>query len=286
MPQVGPVQTYNPNRRIIRPVVPIIPPIPVDYLYYERTLIPPEHDLVNTIPFYPPVLPTPPYTPVSVFQFGVGSPTITLPNPVTIGSILIFAVVMEHANSSGGPATLGSPTFGPGAWTRFDPSQIVKWSYALPFAGGGVEFWWKIADSTSNQGDVGVAFAWAAVYELVGGDISNIAIQWQNQPAIANPMIMGSFNGLIPGSLGILVGEWVDNSSNPPNYPTWSGAINGWTFDSLHVVAAVGSNWNEPVSYFAHAYDPPSSLTAGGTRGPLFNGAGQWAGIAIIVPPL
>lgn len=280
MPLIGPVQTAG-KITPIYPIVPIIPPPPTNYLFIERTFIPDEDDNYK-IPFYPPVVVNPAVPPF-VFQSAFGSDyttgsTLSLPNNVTIGHILLFAVCDSASETPSPPSTAPGPRWGPGAWTRFDPSQLVY----NEIGSGGLAWYWKIADDTSPTGDVGNnPYAAFAIYEIANGDMTGASFIFQTLQASTATMVIGSLP-IASNTLTLMLGDWNDTDNGPPFLPpTWSPGP-GWTKDFLFWIPDVGGRWHLPI-YFASGNATPAS----GTRGPLSgygDTPGAWAGIAVVIP--
>ncbi len=217
-----------------------------------------------------------------------GGGTLTLPNPVTIGSSLVFCISASHANDPAAPNT--SPSlfrWGPGAWTK-RPNSTIKNGYGTG-EGEGIAIWTKTSDSVDRTGYIGSAAAAVGIFELADADLSSATTVSQTLQSAANPMVVGSLGTAIAGSIAIMVGNWADASlvvDGHSSLPTWDGSANGWTEDQLYVVPAVYPRWNPPVSYIAHALGSGSSITAGGSRSSLQWLPGQWAATAILIPPL
>lgn len=286
MPLVGPIATFNPNQVVLRPIIPVVLPPVVNYQFYENTVIPNEDDFKGITPFYPPQPPpAPPVTPAFVLQSafgntGAGSTTLSLPNNVTIGSILVFMIGAALTDNPGGPSTLGGNIWGPGAWTRFDSTQIVRYNEGI--GGAGLAYWWKIADSTSAVGTIGVPNAAYGIYEIPNGNMALATMIFQTLQASTATMSIGSLP-ITASSVTLMIGDWADTDAGPPfTPPTWVPGSN-WTKDSLYWFPGTGGRWHQPVIWIASGNGDPAS----GTRGPLSGFAnGSWAGIAVVIPAL
>jgi len=217
---------------------------------------------------------------------GEGGLNLSLANPVTVGNLLVFAIGDRAQPAPPAPNTAPTkPRWGAGAWTKIPNVTInsVGWN-------DGVAFWVKEADSTERTGYQGSTNANMGIYEIAVPDaaatIAAITSDYEDAPAVANPMSVGSLGTVASGAIALMVLVWADqknwdDSGNPAATMADPWVIDWfrWAYDGPLIIQ------NSPYTVIAHAYGDGGALTGAVTRTGLLHLDGLWCAAAIVITP-
>jgi len=224
-----------------------------------------------------------------------GGKTIVLPNPVTVGSLLVFASSARLTSTPGAPNTAPSlARFGAGAWAKVPNNTANTYSTV-----GGVAIWVKAADSTESSGYVGTAGANMGIWEIsvpnAASTIAALTSVYKTQQAESLTMTIGSLGSPATGTVGILILAWEDEVSGPTYVnQALPGLTSGvWTVERYD--SAYEGPWikeNSPYTVIADTAGTGVALSASITKAflasPFVAGAfsGNWCGAAILITPV
>jgi hypothetical protein len=223
---------------------------------------------------------------------------LTLPNPVTIGSVLVYMIAMRDDGTPSAPVSDG------GAWTRLNGSTETSAEHGA--GASGIAAYWKVADSTDNSFGRDVSNAWcSAVWELDGVDMTSATLVTKDdQTSSADPVSM-ALGSITPADGSIcLMGHVLVNKADGTGFGDYrpllaSTVSSGWTQRFWNgcndFTYGVHPAVTYPLASFADAGDDVTNATLTRPSG-LANPNGvdiaddvsaptAWAGIAIVVPP-
>jgi hypothetical protein len=223
--------------------------------------------------------------------FGRPHDNLPLPNPVTIGNVLIVAISDRDQTNPSAPNIVPGvlPTLGgTGAWTRMSGATLSSSQT------DGAAFYYKTATATDQTAYQGDSQSWAGVWELAGANPASATIVYVDQGTSGPDYALGSLGTLAAGQIAMAL--WIFGDTDWPwGSPGYSWAVpdpapglsSGWTlrwskwaFDSY-----VGPWYKveHPWATFADAVGTGASLAATITPG---LSSKNYGGIAIKVPAL
>lgn len=214
----------------------------------------------------------------------------TFPDPVTIGSLLVFAVGARNETDPEAPNIAPSePRWGADPWTKL-PNVTINGGRGA--GDQGVAIWYKTADATDQTCAIGVTYAQYGAWEISGGDIGSAVSDYKTSQAIGLSMDIGTL-AATDGAIGIMIHLWDCQAKaapfgSPPNtaLPTVE-ADAGWSvrhYDSSY------ESWpiieNSPVVAICDGDDDGTGLNPRLTASflPEWPDA-EWCGAAILIPP-
>lgn len=219
-----------------------------------------------------------------------GGLTLSLPNPVTVGNLLVFACADRGIADPVSPNTsVAKPRWGAGAWTKVPNTTITTDPVAF---NDGVAIWVKEADSTESTGFIAQSNSNCAIFEIAVPDaaatIAAITAISETGQTDALTMDIGSLGSPAAGTVAILVLLWNDQVTVYPAGQTMPGVTaTGWTIDRYD--SAYEGGWiteNTPFAVIAHAAGDGSALSAEVTKTALSHfGTAGWCGAAILIEP-
>lgn len=231
---------------------------------------------------------------------GEAGANLTLPNPVTVGNLLIFCASDRSGTNPGAPNTSSSrPRFGAGAWTLINTGTVRNRAN-----GDGIAFWGKVADATDRIGYIGLSNARCGIWEISAPNaaatlaaITVVAVADQvNALVTAQTLTTGALGTLASGQLGLYCTNWQDQTNgggSPPEDPPAATMAAGWErrlFEPAYYGGGVITQ-HSPYTVIADAVGAGSAVTAAVTRSKLnrtpdgFTFTGAWCGMALKVVP-
>ncbi len=148
------------------------------------------------------------------FRTGPGTGTLILPNPVTIGSKLVYAV--SESRCSGYPhfPNISGSGFrmGPTIWTRFNGTQESAVDNAFGTQDAGAAMFWKVAETTERKIST-FAYSNVTVWELSSNsDPASASIQYTDVGTGSTDYSTPSLGTVAVGELAFAVfslgGNW------------------------------------------------------------------------------
>lgn len=215
-----------------------------------------------------------------------GGKTLSFPNPVTVGSLLVVASADRSVSNPASPNTGPDlPRFGAGAWTKVPNVEITTIDTTA-----GCAIWVKEADSTERECWIPQSNANIGIWEISVPDaaatIAGITAVSKTEQTESLTMAIGSLGTAPVGSIGILVLNWADHTSviEGPGMP--AVAASGWTI-RLYDSAYEGAWYleNTPYTVIADALGTGAALAATVTKSALSLDDGEWCGAAILIEP-
>lgn len=225
--------------------------------------------------------------------FGAGSEggvTLTLPNPVTIGNLLVVWVADRGNQLPISPNTaVGQPRWGAGAWTRLNGASAT----ALVSGAGyhGCAMYYKVADATDQTGWHAGSNVCLGIWEIEGGDIASATLVTKNEQSGAPPYTIGSLNTAATGSvalMGVAAGgeagyQWEYTPLVSVTPGVWTERLYRgpyiWSFFD-------GPAYANPICWIGDTYGAGAALSASITRTPTHWSSQYFAGLALLIPPL
>jgi hypothetical protein len=224
-----------------------------------------------------------------------GGNYLTLPNPVTIGNLLVFAIGTRDDPTPSVPSTNpAQPNFGTSAWTKL-PNVTANGGRTSIAAGvrSGCAIYWKTADSTSNYGYIPDNMANYGIWEIQNGDITGASTDSETDQADALAMDIGTL-GTATGGVGIMIHIWDEQATAPPFASPPHPALPAVTPDADWTVRRYDSSYEgyplleqSPIVCISDATATGATLNPRLTKSGLSNWADAlWGGAAILIPPL
>ena len=228
----------------------------------------------------------------SAFANGIDAGVVvTLPNPVTIGNLLVVWVADRAVRLPIAPNTQpAQPRWGAGAWTRLNSSNPTATLSDGRY--DGCAMYYKVADATDQSGWYAGGQVNIGVWEIAGGNIAAATLVTKDeQSGAAGTYPIGSLGTAATGSVALmgiiatgLAGyqheytPLVSVDSGVWTQRWYKGAL-GWSFFD-------GPAQGSPISWIGDTEGAGVALTASIDRNPTHWTSPYFAGLALLIPPL
>lgn len=215
---------------------------------------------------------------------------LTMPNPVTIGNVLVEVQLMRVEASYPGPptppATAGPLSFfGPGAWTLLvGETPEPKVHFVRPGHsdnGGWAAVYAKVADSTSNVGDVtGSRNNSVLMYELNRTTLAGITVVYKDAQA-GTTLDIGSL-GTTTGQIALILAAYNGQAATTVTHANWTRDIHmdPWQGNFGGDTSVGGPFAGFSRGWFGHTITTGAALEAE----VLISNSQVWCGIGVLIP--
>lgn len=221
----------------------------------------------------------------SVFDStGAGSTNLTLPNPVTIGNLLVYVVGDRGSLNPVAPSvSASSPRFGAGAWTKL-PNTTNRTDYVA-----GVAIWYKTADATDNTGKIENTNASVGLFEIAGATITGASTLDETEQANNNTMDAGDFVSATSGSVMVAVIAWADqryiHTPTPPGVAPVAGLVTDFAPSDVPPSSG-GLAYSSPFVWIGHSIGTGATQAITITRSDPSVLTGVWCAAALLLEPV